>query len=71
MTEAESQTGLANQQVSKWRRRLKEPEKYRDMLYGAAYHKAKAKFRLRTLGQHPPPAHDQRPASDDCGNDSG
>ena len=40
--EAESLTGITKQQVSKWRRRLKEPEKYRDMLYGAAYHKAMA-----------------------------
>ena len=40
--EAETQTGITQQQVSKWRRRLKEPEKYRDMLFGAAYAKAMA-----------------------------
>ncbi len=35
-------TGITKQQVSKWRRRLKDPEKYRAMLYGAAYVKAMA-----------------------------
>lgn len=39
---AEKLTGITQQQVSRWRRRLKEPEKYREMLYGAAYHKAMA-----------------------------
>lgn len=38
--DAEAQTGVTKQQVSKWRRRLKEPEKYRAMLYGFAYAKA-------------------------------
>jgi len=33
--EADDQTGITQQQVSKWRRRLKEPEKYAEMLYGA------------------------------------
>jgi hypothetical protein len=33
--QAETQTGITQQQVSKWRRRLKEPEKYAEMLYGA------------------------------------
>ena len=42
--DAESHTEIAHQQVSKWRRRLKEPEKYRDMLFGAAYAKAMAEI---------------------------
>lgn len=40
--QATEQTGITQQQVSKWRKRLQEPEKYRDMLYGPAYHKAMA-----------------------------
>ncbi len=40
--EAEDLTDITQQQVSKWRRRLKEPEKYMEMLFGAAYHKAMA-----------------------------
>ena len=39
-SDAEGLTDISHQQVSKWRRRLKEPEKYRDMLFGAAYAKA-------------------------------
>ena len=42
VSEAEDLTNITQQQVSKWRRRLKEPEKYRAMLFGAAYHKAMA-----------------------------
>ena len=42
MANAEAKTGISHQQVSKWRRRLADPEKYREMLYGAAYHKAMA-----------------------------
>jgi hypothetical protein len=42
VAEAEAQTGVTKQQVSKWRNRLKEPEKYRAMLFGSAYHKAMA-----------------------------
>lgn len=42
MADAEKFTGISNQQVSKWRKRLKEPDKYREMLYGAAYYKAMA-----------------------------
>ena len=42
VSEAESLTDLTQQQVSKWRRRLKDPESYRAMLFGAAYHKAMA-----------------------------
>lgn len=34
---AEDATGISQQQVSKWRKRLQEPEKYRDVLFGAAY----------------------------------
>ena len=41
-SDAEVLTGITHQQVSKWRRRLKEPEKYREMLFGAAYAKAMA-----------------------------
>ncbi len=37
-------TGITESQVSKWRRRLKEPEKYRAMLFGAAYAKAMAEI---------------------------
>lgn len=40
--QAEAATAITHQQVSKWDRRLKEPEKYRAMLYGAAYAKAMA-----------------------------
>ena len=39
---AEELSGITFQQVSKWRARLKEPDKYREMLYGAAYKKALA-----------------------------
>ncbi len=46
MPEAENLTGIINQQVSRWGRRLKEPEKYREMLYGAVYYKAIAKIAL-------------------------
>ena len=42
VSEAQELTGITQQQVSKWRRRLKDPEKYRAMLYGAAYAKAMA-----------------------------
>jgi len=42
MGDAEELTGISNQQVSNWRRRLKEPDKYRAMLYGTAYQKAMA-----------------------------
>ena len=45
VSEAEDLTSITQQQVSKWRRRLKEPEKYRDMLFGAAYAKAMAEAR--------------------------
>jgi phage N-6-adenine-methyltransferase len=37
---AEAQTGIKHQTVSRWNTRLKEPEKYRDLLYGVAYRKA-------------------------------
>jgi len=39
---AEESTGISNQQVSKWKRRLKEPDKYEAMLYGDAYSRAMA-----------------------------
>ena len=42
MEDAEAQTGISHQQVSKWRNRLKDAEKYRAMLFGTAYHKAMA-----------------------------
>ncbi len=38
----EGTTGTTELQVSRWRRRLKEPEKYRAMLFGAAYGKTMA-----------------------------
>ena len=34
--------GLDRDTIHRWRRRLKEPEKYRAMLYGAAHAKAMA-----------------------------
>ena len=40
MEDAESQTGISHQQVSKWRQRLKDPVNYRALLYGVAYLKA-------------------------------
>ena len=40
--DAENATGITKLQTHKWRRRLKEPEKYRAMLFGAAYQKAMA-----------------------------
>jgi hypothetical protein len=43
MPQAEKHTGISNQQVSRWRRRLQEPEAYRAMLYGVAWLKAMAK----------------------------
>ena len=36
MEQAEQDTEISHQQVSRWRSRLKKPEKYREMLYGAA-----------------------------------
>ncbi len=42
LEEAERLTGIKQWQVSRWGSRLKEPEKYREMLYGAAYAKAMA-----------------------------
>ena len=40
--EAEKLTGIKKWQVSRWGTRLEEPEKYRAMLFGAAYAKAMA-----------------------------
>lgn len=40
--EAEDATDIKHQQVSKWRKRLTNPDKYRDTLYGAAYRNAMA-----------------------------
>lgn len=42
MTDAEKLSGIKNEQVSKWRRRLKDFDKYRTDLYGAAYKRAMA-----------------------------
>lgn len=39
---AENATQIKQQQVSKWRNRLKDPEKYRALLFGVAYNKAMA-----------------------------
>ena len=44
---AEEATGITKLQTFKWRRRLTDPEKYRAMLFGAAYHKAMAEARAR------------------------
>lgn len=35
--DAEELTGITHQQVSKWAKRLKQPDQYRSRLYGAAY----------------------------------
>lgn len=40
--DAQDFTGITQQQVSKWRRRLSDPKKYQEMLFGAAYNKAVA-----------------------------
>jgi phage N-6-adenine-methyltransferase len=40
MPQAETLTGIRNEQVSKWAQRLRNVEKYRDLLFGAAYRKA-------------------------------
>ena len=40
LEEAERLTGIKQQQVSRWKSRLAEPDKYRAMLYGVAYVKA-------------------------------
>ena len=42
MRDAETLTGLTNQQVSKWGRRLNDPDKYRAMLFGTTYQTAMA-----------------------------
>jgi ParB family chromosome partitioning protein len=42
VADAEKQTGISNQQVSKWRRRLQDPEAYQQMLYGKAWAAAMA-----------------------------
>ena len=47
--EAEVLSEFTKRQVSKWRRRLQEPEKYRAMLYGAVYAKAMGEKRGSAL----------------------
>ena len=42
VADAEKQTGIIQLQVLKWRRRLKDPEKYAELLIGVAYQKAMA-----------------------------
>lgn len=42
MPEAETQSGIKNQQVSRWDRRLKHFDKYKADLYGSAYRRAMA-----------------------------
>jgi hypothetical protein len=49
MADAEAMTGISLQEVSKWRRRLADPEKYREMLYGAAYHKTMTMRSTKTV----------------------
>lgn len=52
MPDAEKVTGISNQQVSKWARRLNDKEKYRDRLYGVAYREAMGgKISYRTDGK--------------------
>lgn len=40
MAEAETQTGIANQQVSRWRKKLQDPDKYIEAICGAAWRAA-------------------------------
>jgi len=40
VTDAEKLTGITHQQVSKWKKWVRQPDKYRMKLYGAAYKKA-------------------------------
>lgn len=42
MADAESMTGISNQQVSRWRKRIKDEAAYKATLYGAAYKKLMA-----------------------------
>ena len=42
MADAEELTGISNQQVSRWRARLKDPERYEETIFGAAYAMAMA-----------------------------
>ena len=51
--EATKLTGITQQQVSKWRRRLQDPEAYRAMLFGVAYAKAMAKVNNTTAVNDP------------------
>ena len=45
--QVEAYTGIRHQQVSKWRGRLKKPDEYRGVLYGAAYREAMGEVDLR------------------------
>lgn len=49
--DAEDVTSISHQQVSKWRRRLKDAVKYREMLFGTAYHKAMAETNNTTAAK--------------------
>ncbi|MCB1805215.1 MAG: hypothetical protein KDJ99_08710, partial [Candidatus Competibacteraceae bacterium] len=40
MRQAEELTGISNQQVSRWRKRLQDAEKYKSILYGATIRKS-------------------------------
>lgn len=40
LADAEAATGISNQQVSRWRKRLSDPKKYRELLFGAAWRQA-------------------------------
>lgn len=42
LAQAEELTGIANQQVSKWRKRLQDTKKYQEMLFGVTYARAMA-----------------------------
>jgi ParB family chromosome partitioning protein len=44
VTQAEELTGITSQQVSKWKKRLSDREKYRATLYGVAWKKAMAEL---------------------------
>ena len=48
MAEAEAQTRIKHQQVSKWRLRLRQPDKYRGMLYGVTWARAMAEAVITT-----------------------
>ena len=47
MAEAERETNITNQQVSRWRKKLRDEDKYKSELFGAAYKAAMAEKTVR------------------------